>query len=119
MRIQFKRLFKGHPDWRGVAFRHGLVPQQQDIHAAIGRPVVAQGPRDFPGGMFAAPWFHPWAYALFKVGNDAVCDAGINVLAVEFALGVSVFRCHWFSLLWKWVAWRACNPALRRERGAK
>jgi hypothetical protein len=24
-----------------------------------------------------------------------------------------------FSPFGKWVAWRACNPALRRERGAK
>src|SRR5689334_18121284 len=47
--------------------------------------------------MFGAPWLHPCADAFFEVRNNAVCDAGVNVLAAKAVCGVFVFGCHWFS----------------------
>src|SRR5579871_611812 len=117
MGFKLKGLLERHPDGRGVAFRHGLAPEQKNIHAPVGRSVVAQWPRNLPRRVFGAPWFHPGADALLKVRNDAVCHAGVNVLAVKAAFGVFVFGCHWFFPPWKWVAWRACNPAPWRKRG--
>src|SRR5665213_349743 len=48
--------------------------------------------------MVAAPWLHPCAGAFFKVCDNPISYAGVNVLAVKAALGVFVFRCHWFLL---------------------
>src|SRR5581483_344029 len=47
--------------------------------------------------MVAAPWLHPCAGAFFKVRDNAVSHAGVNVLTAETAFGGFVFRGHWFS----------------------
>jgi hypothetical protein len=60
---------------------------------------VAQGPRNLSRRVFGAPWFHPRPDALLKVGDKAVCDAGINVLAVKSAFAVLVSRGHLVFLL--------------------
>ena len=65
----------------------------------VGQSVAAQRARDAPGGMLSAPRLQPRADALFQFGDDAVRDAGVNVLAGEAALEARVFGGHRCFLL--------------------
>src|ERR1022692_4139951 len=72
-------LFIRHPDRAAKSLRGRRGPQYQDVYAAVGHFVVALGSRDPTGGMFGVPGLHPWPDAIFKSGDDAACDLGINV----------------------------------------
>jgi hypothetical protein len=40
---------------------------------------MAKRAGDPPGCAGRIPWLHPWAHALFKIGDDPVCDLRIDV----------------------------------------
>ena len=61
----------GHPVGRGVATAVGHHPQPEGVHAAIGRPAGAQGPRDG----HTAPRLDPGLCALLELFDDGGGDA--------------------------------------------
>lgn len=80
---QFKRLFEGRPDRAGITLLDGGRPQHDDVDAFVVNAVVTQRASDAPGGVVGVPRLHPWPHSLFEIGNDAICDLGVNVS--EFA----------------------------------
>ena len=70
LRAQLRGLPVGDPDRGGEVLRHGGSPESENIDAAIGLPVMTQGPGDPSGGVFGVPGFDPRADALFETGDD-------------------------------------------------
>ena len=85
MPAQLHGLAKRHPDRDGKASGHRRGPKHQDMDTGICRAVVTKGPGNLSGGWFSVPRFGPWPDALLKVGNNALGDAGVNVLAGCFS----------------------------------
>lgn len=79
LRAEFLRLLVGHPNGTGEVVRHGFHPQHHDVDAAIRLPVVAQGPRDAPGGVFGVPGLEPGADAFFEFLDEARRDARVKI----------------------------------------
>ena len=61
----------------GLAYRY-ITPDKQHMFGANAF-FDHQWPRDAPLGVACAPWLHPWAHAVFEVGDDTGGDAGVNV----------------------------------------
>ena len=58
-----------------IALDHSI----KHVDPGIRQAVMTQGPRDLPGGVLGAPGFHPRAHALFKVGDNPLGDAGVDI----------------------------------------
>ena len=76
---EFERLLERHPDRRRETARDGFRPQQHDVDALIGHPVMAQRPRDASSRVGRIPWLDPGPHAALEIGDDAICDARVDI----------------------------------------
>ena len=95
-----KSLLEGHPGRGAVPLVEGIVPQHQDVDAAVGHSVVSAWQPDPPGGVAGTPGLQPGPDALLEVGDHALGDVAVEVSAAGCGGGshrLAPFACGHFA----------------------